>query len=197
MKKVLIVLLLLVATAVAVFFILTSGQEKELVRLEESVEFLKTEAIPIRFKITSRTESSLTVMIKFYNADNEDLNSIEKTLKGKELSFDFITIKGGDRYLSFPYKVFTDEIPAIQGESLVSYYDVNGVPGIFFYDGIHEDLLHNLKALFRHVKNGTVQDLKQYFGSLVHDIEKVNSFKQGVVYRIVTHVKGGIEVMPD
>ena len=197
MKKVLFIIFILVITGCVVFFIITSGQKQETIRLEETIEFLKEETIPIKFKINSRTDSSLAVAIKFFDPDNKEINKTEITLKGKELSFDFITIQAGDSYLSFPYKVFTDEIPPINGKKLTSFYERDQAPAVFVYDGIHKDLLTQLKLLFRDVKNDNIGNLEHYFGNLVHDIEKVSSFKTGIVYKIVVHVKGGIEVMED
>ncbi|MBN2443716.1 MAG: hypothetical protein JXJ04_20310 [Spirochaetales bacterium] len=197
MKKILVIFFLLVIIGVSVFFIITSGQKQEIIRLEETIEFLKEETVPIKFKILTKTDSGMTIAIKFYNADKKEINKTEMTLNGKELSFDFITIKAGDRYISFPAKVFTDRIPAREGEKLFSYYDENGIPGVLVYDGIRKELLNNLKVLFKTIKNDTPGNVKNSFGNLVHDIEKISSFKTGIVYKIVVHVKGGIEVLQD
>lgn len=197
MRKVIITILILIIIGIVIFIIYTEMQKQELVRLEETVEFLKDETVPIKFKIVQRTDSSLTVAIKFFNADNMEIGKTETTLNGSELSFDFITVKAGNKYISFPYKIFTNMIPPKEGEELAPFYNQDGAPGIFVYDGIHKDLLNNLKFLYRDVKNDNIENLKGYFGNLVHDIEKISVFKTGIVYRIVLHVKGGIEVLED
>jgi hypothetical protein len=66
-----------------------------------------------------------------------------------------------------------------------------------FDEGIHWDLLRNLKILYNDVKNENFETLKGYFGNLVHDIERMSTFKTGIVYKIVVRAKGGIEVLED
>ncbi len=172
-------------------------QKKQIKKLEENISLLKEETTPIRFKILGKTNDSIHLLVKFYNSDKKEINSFKKTLNGQELSIDFYMVPVKDRFVAFPSKIFTDRIPADAGISLYEYYNQEGFPGIFYTKDIDKDLYQGLKDIYQKVKSGQVDSISDHFGNMVHDIQKVKSFLADNVYSIVTHTKGGIEIIEE
>ncbi len=172
-------------------------QKKQIKKLEENISLLKEETTPIRFKILEKTNDSIHLLVKFYNSDKKEINSFKKTLNGQELSIDFYMVPVKDRFVAFPSKIFTDRIPADAGISLYEYYNNDGYPGIFYTKDIDKDLYQGLKDIYQKVKSGQVDSISDHFGNMVHDIQKVKSFLPESVYSIVTHTKGGIEIIEE
>ncbi len=172
-------------------------QKKQIKKLEDNISLLKEETTPIRFKILEKTKDSISLLVKFYNSDKKEINSFKKTLNGQELSIDFYMVPVKDRFVAFPSKIFTDRIPADAGISLYEYYNNEGYPEIFYTKGIDKDLYKGLKDIYQKVKTGQVDTISDHFGNMVHDIQKIKSFLPENVYSIVTHTKGGIEIIEE
>ena len=179
------------------YFSCIEQQKEKIALLEEKIELLKEEHIPIRFKISEKTEDEIKLTVKFYNADDEEVNKLETTVQGQELSFDFYVVPVKDRYVAFPSKLFSNVIAASNGISLYDLYDKDGFPEIFQEKNIDHDLSKGLKDVFVHVKTGQMDSLNNYFGNMVHDIKAFKSFMPETVYSIVTHTKGGIEIVEE
>ncbi len=201
MKKFLITLIILAIIAAGAYFIfnhLTKKQETKILKFEEKINRLKSESIPLRFKILEKENGNIKVVIKFYDADGNIIKDrIEKTLKGNELSFDFNVFPVKDKYIAFPCKIYTDEIAPENGELLMSYYDVEGFPQVFHYKGMDEELKKGLSLIFEKVKNDDINPDDKYFGNMVHDLPDFKQYNTNQTYKIVTRMKGGIEVIEE
>ncbi len=189
---------IIAAVAYFGFDYLTEKQEKQIVQLKDKINFLKTETIPIRFKILEKDTANIKFAIKFYDQDSVEFTADTISLRGQELSFDFtvVPIKEAQN-IAFPVKMFTNSIPAKQGISLFKYYDDHGFPQTMGINGADDAYMDLLSTLFEKIKAGDTEDVEGIYGSMVQDIAKLNEFKVNHVYKIVVHTKGGIEVLED
>ncbi len=178
-------------------FSCVKNQEKQISRLEDNISLLKEENTPLRFKILEKTKDSISLLVKFYNADKKEINQLKKTLNGQELSFDFYVVPVKDKYVAFPAKIFTDRIAADDGITLYEFYNQEGYPGIFYHKDINKDLYKGLKEVYQNIKTGQLDSVSEHFGNMVHDIKKFNSFLPENIYTIVVHAKGGIEIIEE
>lgn len=174
-----------------------SFQEQEIADLEDKIALLKSQHTPIKFKVTEKTAEKISFSMAFFDAEGQKISSENFSLNGKELMFDFYLIKVRDRYVAFPYKVFTDEIAPDNGTLLFSYYDKDNFPQIFFSKNMDLELKKLLTILFEKSKSGEIEKEETYFGNVVHDIAGIKEFKQGYVYKIVSFSAGGMEVTED
>lgn len=199
MKKFIILLIIIAAIAAAVYgyYYLTGNQEEKIKKLEANIALLKETHIPLRFKILEKSADSIKLLTKFYNADNEEINKFETTLAGQELSFDFYVVHVHDRYIAFPSRIFSNQVAAANGTELFSYYDKDAYPEVFYSKDISKDLYDGLKDIFLQIKAGQMDSLNNYFGNMVHDIREFKSFIPQTVYSVVTHTKGGIEIIEE
>jgi hypothetical protein len=198
MKKIGLSLLLLTIAGNLLFTTsCVKKQEKKIKNLEDNIALLQTENTPVRFKIIEKTEDSLSLIVKFYNADKKEINHFKKILNGQELSFDFFVVPVKDKYVAFPAKIFTDRVAADDGIVLYNFYDQEGYPAIFYHKNINENLYRGLKDVYQNIKKGQLDSVADHFGNMVHDIKKFNSFLPGNVYSIVVHTKGGIEIIEE
>ncbi len=199
--KILIGILIIGAIAAAGYYgvdYLTKRQEKKIAKLEDKINFLKKETVPMRFKILKKDTAEISFAVKFYDQDSLEFYSDTVTLQGQELSFDFnvVPIKK-DLSIAFPVKIFTNKIPAKDGMSLFKYYDDHGFPQTMSINGADEEYINLMTELFGKIKNGKTEDIKGIYGSMVQDIAKLNEFQVNHIYKIVIHTKGGIEVVED
>jgi hypothetical protein len=179
------------------YFKCIEKQEETIRKLESKIEFLKETQTPIRFKILEKTANSIKLSAKFYNADDKEIGKLDTILSGQELSFDFYVVQVKDRYIAFPYKIYSNQIAAANGIELYNLYDKEGFPEVFTTKGMDKDLNSGLKYVFSKVKTGKLDSSDKYFGNMVHDIRELKSFIPHNVYSIVTHTKGGIEIIEE
>ncbi len=199
--KILIGILVIGVIAAAGYYgfgYLTKKQEKKIAKLEDKINFLKKETIPIRFKILEKDTANITFAIKFYDQDSLEFTADTITLQGQELSFDFniVPIKK-DYNIAFPVKIFTNKIPAKNGISLFKYYDDHGFPQTMTINGADTVYINRMTELFAKIKAGDTEKIKGIYGSMVQDIAKLNEFQVNHIYKIIIHTKGGIEVTED
>lgn len=187
----------IVLTSLIFFSSCIEGQKNKIKQLENNIALLKEENIPLRFKILEKANDSIMLVVKFYDADNKEINKIEQKLHGNELSFDFYVIPVKDRYVAFPSKIFTDKVAANDGIILYEHYNREGYPAIFYSSEINSELYEGLKNVYFKVKSDQLDSLNEHFGNMVHDIKEFKSFLPGNVYSIVTHTKGGIEIVEE
>lgn len=200
----LLVIGLIVAAIGAGFFL--QQQQKIIRSLEASLEELKMTTVPLRFMVLSRSNTEISARFKFYNADNREIASFERSWKGSELYIDSLVVPLKKGALVFPVRVFTDAVAPRGGTILLNYYDFDGMPGI--YESASQDGQKRLmlKELFTKLKaseglygtNTTGNPgsrLLNYFGNAVHDIKQLRQFEIGTVYSLVIHSDGGIEIM--
>jgi len=173
------------------------NQKEKIKKLEEKIALLKEEHIPMRFKISEKTADSIQLVVKFYNADNKELNKLETRIAGQELSFDFDVVPVNGKYVAFPSKLFSNVIAAADGIKLYSFYDKDGFPQVFESDSLDNDLKLGLQDLFQQIKTGQTDSINQHFGNMVHDIKDIKSFMPDMVYSIVCRTKGGIEIIEE
>ena len=173
------------------------NQKNKIKQLEDNIALLKEENTPVKFKILEKTADSISLVVKFYNADNKEINKIEQKLYGQELSFDFYVVPVKDRYVAFPAKIFTDKMAADNGIILYDYYNLEDYPAVFYSKDINADLYEGLKDVYQKVKAGQLDSLNEHFGNMVHDIKEFKSFLPENVYTVVTHTKGGIEIIEE
>ncbi len=198
MKKsylVIISILVIIGTTIFVLSKCTENQEKKIAILENKLALLKEENVSIKFKILEKQKDSIKVAIKLFNSDNKSFTKVEKTLFGQELSFDFFVVKLKNKYLAFPFMVYTNKIAPIDGEDLLTLYDKDGFPEIYDMENIDTSLKEKLSEIFKKIKNGDAYSIDNTFGNMVHDMEGIKSFEPNIVYKIVSHTKGGIEVI--
>ena len=204
MKKLVIVILVLAVLGGAVYYgsdYILGKQEKNIAKLEDKIHFLKEETVPLRFKILEKDSASIKFLIKFYEQDAEEaFISDTISLKGQELSFDFYIIpikdikNNKEVKVAFPYKIFTNKMPAKDGVLLFKYYDEHGFPQIFNNAKADTSYVNRMTELFSKIKVEKVEDIEGIYGSMVQDIKKLNEFAKNHVYQIVIHSKGGIEI---
>lgn len=199
----------IVIGACACFVIATAcvlcTQKQRIATLEGTIHLLKEETVPVKFRVMSRTEDTVSLRIKFYDADGGEIGEpLDLSMKGKELSFDFVVVKarsdstGEERYLAFPYRVFTDMIAAADGNVLFDRYDSAGMPMVFASGDATVDLKRALVETFARVRK--LDLAAEDFGSMVHDLSLKDisrPFLEGVTYKIAARAKGGIEVMEE
>ncbi len=197
MKKTIIWGIILAFAALIVFnYIMPSclrQQQTKISNLTEILGHLKRENRPLAFMVSARTDSTVSVNLKFYDLNKKEVASVSETLKGSELFFDFESYKTDSLYLAFPSKLFTNYIPAEKGISLFHFYDKAGLPLIYSSDGVSIDYQNAFKKIFKEVKDSLNTD--KSFGNAVHDIENLKHFEIGQEYEIITHTKGGIEII--
>jgi hypothetical protein len=198
--KIIKTIIILAIIGAALFFGYSTcieNQKEKIKKLEEKIALLKEEHIPMRFKISEKTADSIQLVVKFYNADNKEINKLETKIAGQELSFDFDVVPVNGKYVAFPSKLFSNVIAAADGIKLYSFYDKDGFPQVFESDSLDNDLKMGLQDLFQQIKTGQTDSINQHFGNMVHDIKDIKSFMPDMVYSIVVHTKGGIEIIEE
>lgn len=194
MKNLFYTILGFIGLVIIALYFLTDEQEEKIEKLENDISFLREESIPLKFKIIEKNDSSFHFAIKLLDADEKEIGKETMTMKGKELAFDFIMIQIKRKYIAFPYKIFTDEIAPDNGVDLISMYNDNGFPAIFYYKGMNIRQKEILEDIFTKIRYNEYTDEKGQFGNVIHDIKSFKSFDTGQVYSIVVHTKGGLEV---
>lgn len=188
-------LLLAVAIIGGALWLARVVQGRRISALEGEIGSLKQEHVNLRFSITERAQEGLSARIKLYTADGKEIGVLEDSWPGERLFIDFILVKMGSGYLSFPYRVFTDAIPAAEGRDLTVFYDKAGFPAVFDQAGLSRSARAGLQALFLKVKAGEYPPSS--FGNALHEIGGISEFNTGLVYRAVARLSGGMEIMED
>jgi len=198
-KRTLIIILILAGLLLVfgIFYFITQIQENKISKLESKIDLLKEETIPLRFKILKKENGYINFALKLYDSDDNEIIRKEFQLKGTQLSFDFVVLPVNDKYLAFPYKIFTDEIAPENGELLYDLYDKNGFPQIYNTANIDKDVYASLTSIFELLKTNNTDELDGIFGSMVQDVKKYNEFTEYQIYKVVIHTKGGIEIIED
>lgn len=170
------------------------NQKKQIKRLETKLDFLKEETLSLQFRINERTDDSIRLSVKFFDLDGVVLSKHDVAIGGKELFFDFIVLKEDDRFVAFPYLIFSDEIAPDQGVDLSTMYVRDGLPEIFTYSAISRRQKDALIQLMKKINAHDYDKFDDQFGSAVHDIKQIKNFQTGTVYSIISHTKGGLEI---
>lgn len=205
---ILVVFVLGAGVSVIAFYVLRT-QQRIIHSLEEKLAYLKETSVPLRFMVMSREDGIIRARFRFYSADGRELSFFEQSWEGDELVIDSLLVPVADRFLVFPGRVFTDAIAPRDGTSLYRFYDRNGFPGIYDYPGMDEGARQPLADLFQRLvraespgndaPGGTGfpggDPIKNMFGNAVHDLKRIHQFEIGIVYALLMHTKGGIEII--
>jgi hypothetical protein len=106
-------------------------------------------------------------------------------------------------FLAFPYRVFTDSLSAASGTLLFDSYDSAGFPEVFRGASWSPKDQAVLRASFAMARKLAAAGLpatdsaKGAYGSAVHEASTLAHFEQGLVYKVVCRVKGGVEIAGD
>ena len=190
---------------------LGSAQKQKIAYLEGLSTRLKSETVPVKFMVLSREGGEIKARLRLYDLARREIAVVEKSWPGGELYIDILLVpvrtgsEGGaaDAWLAFPYRVFTDILPAASGTLLFDAYDSGGFPEVL--RGIEWSAKERaaLVAAFAAARKGAAAGLpstdsaKGAFGSAVHEVSRLAHFEPEVVYKVVCRVKGGVEVMED
>jgi len=181
-------------------------QQKIIQDLEASIETLKTTTVPLRFMVLSRSDTEISARFRFYNADGKEIASFERSWNGSELYIDSLVVPLKTGALVFPVRAFTNAVAPRGGTNLVSYYDIDDMPGIYDSANLDTKKRQLFKELFIKLKTAegfygtrtatnSGNKLLTYFGNAVHDIKQLRQFEIGTVYSLVVHTDGGIEIL--
>ncbi len=172
-----------------------TAQKEKLASLKSAVAALERAHVPLRFKVEGRTAGGVAVKLKLYDMDDKEIAVARRTLPGESLFLDFVTVPVAKRYLHFPKALFTEAVPAEAGVALFPLYDDDGFPRVFAAAGIDGAARDELEALFGRLKQG--QAVGGVFGNAVHDVKEFKRFEVGVVYQVVSRLKGGLEIVEE
>jgi hypothetical protein len=201
LKTWLIILALLAIITAGVYFLFlgTKSQEKKIQQLNEEIAFLKQEVMPIRYTIISKNGKNITVGVKFYDLDGNQISKQRFTMEGNTVSFEFYVIKFDKGYIAFPVKIYTDLIAPEKGTSLFEYYEKNNFPQIYYSKKSSKAFNEGIVALFEKIKNNDFEDMDNVFGNMVQNHPKADTSKidEDIAYKIIIHTKGGIEIIED
>jgi hypothetical protein len=207
LRRILAICLILVLLAAAGAGLLLYRQRAVIQTLEERIDAVTAQTIPVRFMVLSRSDADVSARFRFYDADGREIASFERSWKGSELAIDSLIVPLGKRALVFPVRVFTDAVAPAKGTELFPYYDKAGVPAILDSPGLDDHTRAALRDLFTRVKaaEGRSADgadghepgtsIRGYFGNAVHDLKRFNRFEIGAVYALVAHADGGVEII--
>jgi hypothetical protein len=186
-------------------------QNRQIAYLEGLESRLKSETAPLKFMIESREGGEVKAKLKLYDLSGRELSSMEKSWPGTKLYVDMLLFPvradsasgPADSYLSFPYRVFTDQLPAASGTMLFDSYDSAGFPEVFRGVRWSPKEEATIKSAFASARRRAASglpaagDVKGSFGSAVHEVSSLASLEEGLVYKVICRVKGGVEIMED
>jgi hypothetical protein len=207
-KGVFIFVVLVVALGVCVGCIL-KFQERIIANLEDQIQYLEEEFVPMKFEIQERKNSFVSVKVKYYDMTGAEVGSSEVKLNGDELNFDFEVVKFSEKaYIFFPCGVYTDTMAMVDETKIFGDYDDSGFPKIYngmqFFDkdgkalskdGV-DQVKEQLATYFAIACKGEVASKTEQHGVAVHDLKAISEFKKGFVYKVICHPhSGGIEIV--
>jgi hypothetical protein len=190
-----------------------SSQKKEIALLVDISSRLRSETVPVKFMVLSRDGGEIKARVRLYDLARREIAVVEKSWPGSELYVDMLLIpfrsearkrdENPDSWLAFPYRIFTDGLPAASGTILFDTYDSGGFPDVM--RGIEWSAKEKavLASAFATARRKAAAGLpaadsaKGAYGSAVHEVSKLSRFEPGIVYKVVCRVKGGVEIMED
>ena len=207
-KGVFIFVVFLIVLGVCVGCIL-KFQERIIAKLEEQIQYLEEEFVPMKFEIQERKNSFVSVKVKYYDMTGAEVGSSEVKLNGDELNFDFQVVKFSEKaFIFFPCGVYTDTMALVDETKIFGDYESDGFPKIYngmsFFDKDGKPLgkdgadqvKEQLAMYFASACKGEVASKTEQHGVAVHDLKAISEFKKGFVYKVVCHPhSGGIEIV--
>jgi hypothetical protein len=189
----------------------TNSQKREIAYLEGISTRLRAETVPLKFMILSREGGEIRAKLKLYDLAGREVASMEKAWPGSEFYVDMLLVpvrsesgtEKADSWLAFPYRIFTDTLSAASGTLLFDAYDSAGFPEVFRGAAWGAKDEATIKSAFASARKLASRGLpasdsaKGAFGSAVHEVSKLSRFEEGLVYKVVCRVKGGVEIMEE
>ncbi len=197
-SKIIIWIIVILAISTGTYFLFRNigeKQDKKIEQLNNEIARLKQETVPIRYKIKDYDDTSITVVVKFYDLDSNLINKHSFTMKGTTVSFDFQVVKFQNGHIAFPVKIFTDKIAPEKGIELYKYYEKGGFPEVYYSKSSSKKFNDGIEIIYDKIKNNDIEDL-EVFGSMVQN-SIPGARKDNDVYKIIVHTKGGIEIRKD
>jgi hypothetical protein len=189
----------------------SEAQREKIVYLEKLTTRLQSETVPLRFMILSREGGTIAAKVKLYDLTGRELAAIEKSWPGTVLYVDMLlaparadkSSRSAEAWLAFPYRIFTDRLPAASGSLLFDSYDAGGFPEVL--RGVAWSAAEEaaIKGAFRRARRSAAagapaaDSASGSFGSAVHELSELSKLEEKVVYKVVCRVKGGVEIMED
>lgn len=207
MKKFLVIAVGAVLILCVLLSIFHSCTGKKVAALEEQIAYLEKTMVPLRFKILSKNDSGIKVVVSTYDLDGEKVGSKEYTVPGNELHVDTRVIKlSNGEHLFFPYGLYSDSMAMKDAFPIYDIYDKDGYPAIYSNLEGHskEDLdkdsviaiYTEVKDYFTLAKGSMTESMKNMHGVAVHDLQSLADFKIGFVYQLLCHPhSGGVEIV--
>jgi hypothetical protein len=201
-----------------------SNQKKTIAYFENLTARLQSETVPIKFMILAREGGEIKARLKLYDLGGREIAVVEKSWRGSEIYVDMLLVPvrtssdrtssdrtsskgasgaGGDSWLAFPYRIFTDQVSAASGTLLFDSYDSAGFPEVFRGVEWSQAERATISAAFSAARKSAAAGLpatdsaRGSFGSAVHEASKLSRFDLGIVYKVVCRVKGGVEIVED
>jgi hypothetical protein len=193
-----------------------AGQKERIARLEELASKLKSESVPVKFKILSKDSDKIEARVRIYDLSGSEIAVVERSWPGSSLYIDMLlvplvsetlsrgsAVPAAPAYLAFPYRIFTDRVSPASGTSLFEAYDRDGFPRVL--DGVEWTSSERaaIAAAFKAAKASAsagepaTSTAEGAFGSAVHEAVGMPSLEAGIVYKVVCRAKGGVEIMEE
>lgn len=187
-------------------------QKIEIARLEDLADRLMSESVPLRFMILEKNDSALTARVRIYDLAGREISVLEKTWPGRSIFIDMLLVplvsSGRARppepsWLAFPYRIFTDTVSPASGTLLFDTYDRDGFPrvldGVQWTSAERAAIVSAFRAARAEAENGepATASTAGAFGTAVHESLAFSRFNEGVVYKVVCRVRGGVEILED
>jgi hypothetical protein len=190
-----------------------AGQKEKIARLEDLAGRLESESVPLKFMILSRDSDGIKARIRIYDLAGKDIAIVERVWPGSSLFVDMLLVPlvSKDRvygpaqtsWLAFPYRIFTDKVSPASGTLLFDAYEAEGFPRVL--DGVEWSGPERAAIIsaFKAARDGAAAgepataSSAGAFGAAVHEAAGVSRLEEGVVYKVVCRVKGGVEIMEE
>lgn len=199
-KTILYIIIALIIIGVVGYFVSMQfkSQEKKIAQLNKEIEWLKKETIPIRYKVKSRQDEKVELLVKFYDLEGKEIKKADFELEGNQPSFDFYVVKFEQGYIAIPWKIFTEKIKPEDGILLWQYYEKDNFPMIFATKQKNKAFKEGIEALYKEIKTGNLEKYN-VFGSMVQNTNAdiINNRDIDVWYKIIVHTKGGLEIQQE
>lgn len=187
------------AAGYAGFKNLNLDNQQEVEYLENIVENLKEEYIPMKFKVDYKADRTAEVSIKYFDQDSRQVSRMSYIVNGTELFFDFkvIHLESDDAWLFFPYSIYSDKIEPSKGIVLYEDYTKDGIPLIYQGKNLNSSECGEFfKKIMSYATEGkAIEGADAEYGYSLHDMNDFDiHFLPDTTYRVVCHKqKGGIE----
>jgi len=163
--------------------------------LEDKIELLDPEYIPMRFKILENKNDNIRVAIKFFDPQGKVVYRTEEHLKGNQLLFNFLELEVQGSSIILPYKMFSDKVIQEKGAFLPNYYQKSGFPEIFNSKDIHPKLKEGLTTLLSKVSSGKIDTSDVFLKGMEVRLPESQSYQVKKKYKFVTKRSGQILVL--